>query len=266
MKENNSAKVEETPISLLDTVIRSCEEGKDGTWDTSTDEGKEGFDAMIDLLERVKRKLETPPHTVEGSDEPQFWGQNLDEGNVADLQKWVDDDVMDGLVDETQGGIIAYVHRNHVNRIADLLNKSTMPTPHAVEGREEFTPGEWKVENYNYRANKGYETPVVVTENGRKSCCIGFIWGNTKKMSISNAALIASAPRLYRENKELVKQRDLAVNELSLMVKQDQKKEAENKELREALGMVLTEWHSNKKNFTRKEVPHIQKIRLLLNR
>lgn len=39
--------------SLLKTVITSCEEGKDGRWDCSTDEGKEGFDAMIELLGTV---------------------------------------------------------------------------------------------------------------------------------------------------------------------------------------------------------------------
>lgn len=36
----------------INTVIKSCEEGRDGDWDVSTDEGKEGFDDMITLLER----------------------------------------------------------------------------------------------------------------------------------------------------------------------------------------------------------------------
>jgi len=33
---------------LLDTLRSSCEEGLDGTWDCSTDEGREGFNAMAD--------------------------------------------------------------------------------------------------------------------------------------------------------------------------------------------------------------------------
>ena len=41
----------------LNVVIKSCEEGIDGTWDCSTDEGKEGFEAMIELLERVKKEV-----------------------------------------------------------------------------------------------------------------------------------------------------------------------------------------------------------------
>lgn len=36
----------------IGVVIKSCEEGRDGDWDVSTDEGKEGFDDMITLLER----------------------------------------------------------------------------------------------------------------------------------------------------------------------------------------------------------------------
>ena len=36
----------------IQTVIKSCEEGRDGDWDCSTDEGKEGFNDMITLLEK----------------------------------------------------------------------------------------------------------------------------------------------------------------------------------------------------------------------
>ena len=35
---------------MFGLLIESCKEGKDGRWDVSTDEGKEGFDTMIDLL------------------------------------------------------------------------------------------------------------------------------------------------------------------------------------------------------------------------
>lgn len=38
----------------VDLVIRSCEEGRDGDWDCSTSEGKEGFDDMIVILNDLK--------------------------------------------------------------------------------------------------------------------------------------------------------------------------------------------------------------------
>lgn len=40
----------------IDTVIKSCEEGRDGDWDVSTNEGLEGFNDMITLLERCLLK------------------------------------------------------------------------------------------------------------------------------------------------------------------------------------------------------------------
>jgi hypothetical protein len=44
-------------ISNIKTLIASCEEGYDGRWDCSSDEGKEGFLAMITLLEEVKTEV-----------------------------------------------------------------------------------------------------------------------------------------------------------------------------------------------------------------
>lgn len=44
-------------IDIIDTVRKSCEEGFDGTWDCSTDEGKEGFNDMITLLDEAEGKL-----------------------------------------------------------------------------------------------------------------------------------------------------------------------------------------------------------------
>lgn len=44
----------EEQLRLLDIVITSCREGYDGTWDCTTDEGKEGFLDMITLLEKIK--------------------------------------------------------------------------------------------------------------------------------------------------------------------------------------------------------------------
>lgn len=44
----------ETNKDKIDLLIKSCQEGLDGTWDCSTDEGRESFQAMIDLLEQLK--------------------------------------------------------------------------------------------------------------------------------------------------------------------------------------------------------------------
>jgi hypothetical protein len=44
-------------IADIKTVIKSCKEGKSGKWDCSTDEGKEGFDAMVWLLQSVIEKI-----------------------------------------------------------------------------------------------------------------------------------------------------------------------------------------------------------------
>lgn len=38
----------------VELVIRSCEEGRDGIWDCSTNEGKEGFNDMISILNDLK--------------------------------------------------------------------------------------------------------------------------------------------------------------------------------------------------------------------
>ena len=40
----------------INTLIKSCEEGRDGDWDVSTNEGLEGFNDMITLLERCLLK------------------------------------------------------------------------------------------------------------------------------------------------------------------------------------------------------------------
>ena len=37
----------------IEIVKKSCEEGIDGTWDCSTEEGRESFNDMVDLLERA---------------------------------------------------------------------------------------------------------------------------------------------------------------------------------------------------------------------
>lgn len=40
-------------LELLYTLKISCEEGIDGRWDCSTAEGKEGFEAMIVLIDAL---------------------------------------------------------------------------------------------------------------------------------------------------------------------------------------------------------------------
>lgn len=39
---------------VIGVLIKCCEEGRDGDWDVSTNEGLEGFDDMINLLEKCK--------------------------------------------------------------------------------------------------------------------------------------------------------------------------------------------------------------------
>jgi len=40
-------------LKTLETIIESCQEGKSGEWDCSTDEGKGGFDDMALALIEV---------------------------------------------------------------------------------------------------------------------------------------------------------------------------------------------------------------------
>lgn len=41
----------------LQTLRNSCMEGHDGTWDSSTEEGREGFLAMVDGVNRIAKLL-----------------------------------------------------------------------------------------------------------------------------------------------------------------------------------------------------------------
>ena len=41
-------------LQELAILKKSCEEGMDGTWDCSTQEGREGFEAMIRQIEDVQ--------------------------------------------------------------------------------------------------------------------------------------------------------------------------------------------------------------------
>lgn len=65
-------------------------------------------------------------------EDPRFNFQELDEEiNKPDLQEWVDNDFMVGLIDEESGGIIGYVNRNHVDKLYSLLNS----VKHEVKNR-----------------------------------------------------------------------------------------------------------------------------------
>jgi hypothetical protein len=41
----------------IKTLMNSCVEGYDGTWDCTTDEGREGFKAMYYGLEKMAKRL-----------------------------------------------------------------------------------------------------------------------------------------------------------------------------------------------------------------
>jgi len=46
-------------LNYINIVIKSCKEDKTGDWDCSTEEGKEGFDCMVEVLEEVKKYIKT---------------------------------------------------------------------------------------------------------------------------------------------------------------------------------------------------------------
>ena len=54
MDSNTKKKVKE----LLTNLRNSCREGEDGTWDCSTDEGRESFIPMSDDCERIAKLLD----------------------------------------------------------------------------------------------------------------------------------------------------------------------------------------------------------------
>jgi hypothetical protein len=54
--------------------------------------------------------------------EHDFYHQDLEEENVKDAKGWLDEGEMVGIVSEIHGGIIGYVHRDHADDIATILN------------------------------------------------------------------------------------------------------------------------------------------------
>lgn len=44
-------------FDLLNILKMSCEEGLDGSWDCSSEEGKESFGDMISIIEMIQNEL-----------------------------------------------------------------------------------------------------------------------------------------------------------------------------------------------------------------
>lgn len=53
-----------------------------------------------------------------------FWPLPLSERNIEDLNQWVNDDALTGIVDEDAGGIVGYLNETHVDTVLDLLNQT----------------------------------------------------------------------------------------------------------------------------------------------
>ena len=70
----------------------------------------------------MKKELIYTPQIKEDN-QLNFSYQDLDEEvNIPDLQKWVDAKVLYALIDEESGGIIGYIHYQHIDRITGILN------------------------------------------------------------------------------------------------------------------------------------------------
>jgi len=108
-----------------------------------------------------------------------------------------------------------------------------------------FTPGKWEFK----RTSKSVLAPFVITGKNEVSVCtvkwgIGVNVPETFEECEANAALIAAAPDLLRENEELTRKcKDLIANETLQEILLDKVK-AENEELRQALHNIVDylEW------------------------
>lgn len=58
------------------------------------------------------------------NENPRFWSMDLENTNKKDLLKWFVDDLLIGIVDEEEGGIIGYVNPKFVDDVLSLLNKN----------------------------------------------------------------------------------------------------------------------------------------------
>lgn len=52
-----------------------------------------------------------------------YWELELTDENYKDLQTWIKNEKVIGLVDEKMGGIIGYIHKVHSDEIIKNLNK-----------------------------------------------------------------------------------------------------------------------------------------------
>lgn len=50
------------------------------------------------------------------------WMDLDDETNIPDLQEWVDERELVGLIDEEKGGIIGYINHFHIEEVVGILN------------------------------------------------------------------------------------------------------------------------------------------------
>lgn len=61
------------------------------------------------------------PLATEKDEEPRFWAMDIDKGEPSEPTNWLDDGVLVGIVDEQEGGIIVYCHRDNEDRILNAL-------------------------------------------------------------------------------------------------------------------------------------------------
>ncbi len=77
----------------------------------------------LEGTELCRNWLDEPMEFISEDHEDQFSIQDLDEGNKTDLEKWIYEDQLLGLIDEETGGIIGYINHAHAKRIMVMLNE-----------------------------------------------------------------------------------------------------------------------------------------------
>jgi hypothetical protein len=75
-----------------------------------------------------KEQDERVARVFPGGEHP-FWTTDIfDREMKLDLRRWVDSEVLIGLVSDPQGGIIGYIHQDHIDRVTALLNAAVSET------------------------------------------------------------------------------------------------------------------------------------------
>lgn len=54
--------------------------------------------------------------------EREYYSQDLDKGNKTDAVDWLNNEELHALVSEEHGGIIGYIHKDHIEDIITVLN------------------------------------------------------------------------------------------------------------------------------------------------